>query len=238
MAISASEARVRIENINRNFDRAAGLVPAGREPEFVAMRERVNSTLEARYVQLAAPVTPARQQVRDAIAAHGREYVVEGIEVMVEVQTAEKRLAQAKAEGKDQAAERQEHELALGKAAALAVQGNSYLREIAKSDPALARAIENAERDNAAKGAAVKSATAKGAKTTTVQHAFGTANRANPQDEARLKLINAPREVHPIVLRQQAEKKAAEQREKTLEEQKSKIAERAKAKGKDRDKGR
>jgi Relaxase/Mobilisation nuclease domain len=228
MAISASEARVRINNINRNFDQAAGLIPVERQPEFVAMRERVNKTLEARYAQLAAPVTPARQQVRDAIAAHGREYVVEGIEVMVEVQTAEKRLAQAKAEGKDQAAERQEHELALGKAAAFAVQGNSYLREIAKSDPALARAIESAERDNAVKSA----------KSKTSEAADDRAIRANSQDEARLKLINAPREVHPIVLRQQAEKQAAEQREKALEEQKSKIAERAKAKGKDSDKGR
>ena len=62
--------------------------------------------------------------------------------------------------------------------------------------------------------------------------------RANPQDDARLKLINAPREVHPIALRQQAEKQAAEQREKALEEQKSKIAKRAKAKGNDSDKGR
>jgi Relaxase/Mobilisation nuclease domain len=233
MAISAPEARARIENINRNFDQAAGLVPAGRQSEFAAMRERVNSTLEARYAQLAAPVTPARQQVRNSIAKHGREYVVEGIGVMVEVQTAEKRLAQAKTEGKNQAAERQDHELALGKAAALAVQGNSYLREIAKSDATLARAIENAERENVAKSAA-----AKVAKTMTIEQADGAANRANPQDEARLKMINAPREVHPIALRQQAEKHAAEQREKALEEQKSKIAERAKAKGKDSDKGR
>ena len=49
--------------------------------------------------------------------------------------------------------QRQEHDLALSKAATLAVQGNSYLREIAKSDPSLARAIESAERDNAAMGA-------------------------------------------------------------------------------------
>jgi hypothetical protein len=233
MAISASEARIRIENINRNFDQAAHLLPAERRSEFVAMRERVNSTLEARYAQLAAPVTPARQQVRNSIAKHGREYVIEGISAMVEVQTAEKRLAQAKTEGKNQAAERQDHELALGKAAALAVQGNSYLREIAKSDATLARAIENAERENVAKSAA-----AKVAKTMTIEQADGAANRANPQDEARLKMINAPREVHPIALRQQAEKHAAEQREKALEEQKSKIAERAKAKGKDSDKGR
>ena len=101
MAISASEARVRIDNINRNFDQAAHLLPAERRPEFVAMRERVNKTLEARYVQLAAPVTPARQQVRDAIAAHGREFVVEGIGVMVEVQAAQKEFDIAKAEGKD-----------------------------------------------------------------------------------------------------------------------------------------
>ena len=74
--------------------------------------------------------------------------------------------------------------------------------------------------------------------TRTVESAGEDSIRANPQDEARLKLINAPREVHPIVLRQLAEKQAAEQREKALEEQKSKIAERAKAKGKDSDKGR
>jgi hypothetical protein len=154
--------------------------------------------------------------------------VVEGIGVMVEVQTAEKRFAQAKTEGKNQAAERQDHELTLGKAAALAAQGNSYLREIAKSDAALARAIENAERENAAKITKDK----------TVERIDAGGIRANPQDEARLKMINAPREVHPIVLRQQTEKQAAQRREKALEEQKSKVSERAKAKGKDSDKGR
>lgn len=228
MAISASEARVRIDNINQNFDQAAHLLPAERQPEFVAMRERVNRTLEARYVQLSTPVSPARQQVRDAIAAHGREFVVKGIEVMVVVQAAQKQLDIAKAEGTDSAVRRQEHDLALSKAAALAVQGNSYLREIAKSDPVLARAIESAERDNAAKGAM----------SNTVERAAEGGIHANPQDDARLKLINAPREVHPIALRQQAEKQAAEQREKAQEEQKSKIAERATAKAKDSDKGR
>jgi hypothetical protein len=228
MAISASEARVRIDNINRNFDETAGLIAAERRPEFIAMRERVSKTLEARYVQLAAPVTPARQQVRDAIAAHGREFVVKGIELMVLVQAAQKQLDFAKAEGKDSTAQRQEYELALGKAAKLGVQGNSYLREIAKSDAALARAIENAERESTAKGAQKK----------TVERIDAGGIRANPQDEARLKMINAPREVHPIALRQQSEKQAAEQREKALEEQKSKIAERERAQGKDSDKGR
>jgi Relaxase/Mobilisation nuclease domain len=228
MAISASEARVRINNINRNFDQASHLLPAERRPEFVAMRERVNKSLEARYAQLAAPVNPARQQVLDAIAAHGREYVLKGIEVMVAVQAAEKKIDLAESEGKEATAQRQEHELALGRAAALVVQGNSYLREIAKSDADLARAIKNAEREIAAKSAMSK----------TSETAGDRAIRANPQDEARLKMINAPREVHPIVLRQQAEKQAAEQREKALEEQQSKIAERAKAKGKDSDKGR
>jgi Relaxase/Mobilisation nuclease domain len=228
MAISASEARVRINSINRNFDQASHLLPAERRPEFVAMRERVNKSLEARYALLAAPVNPARQQVLDAIAGHGREYVVKGIEVMVAVQAAEKKIDLAETEGKEATAQRQEHELALHRAAALVVQGNSYLREIAKSDADLARAIENAEGEIAAKSAMSKTSEATGDR----------AIRANPQDEARLKMINAPREVHPIVLRQQAEKQAAEQREKALEEQKSKIAERAKAKGRDNDKGR
>ncbi len=228
MAISASEARVRIDNINRNFDEAAGLIAAERRPEFIAMRERVNKTLEARYAQLAAPVTPARQQVRDAIAAHGREFVVRGIELMVVVQVARKQLELATAGGKDSATQRQEHELALGKAAALAVQGNSYLREIAKSDAALARAIEMDERENAAKSIKDKM----------VKSVGDGASRANPQDEARFKMINAPREVHPIVLRQQAEKQAAEQREKAIQEQKSKFAERERAKGTDNDRGR
>ena len=102
------------------------------------------------------------------------------------------------------------------------------LREIAKSDPSLARAIESAERDSAAMGAPTR----------TVESAGEDSIRVSPQDEARLRLINAPREVHPIILRQLAEKQAAEQREKALEEQKSKIAERATAKGKDSDKGR
>jgi hypothetical protein len=192
------------------------------------MRERVSKTLEARYAQLAAPVTPARQQVRDAIAAHGREFVVKGIELMVVVQAARKQLDTAKAEGKDLTALRLEHELALGKAAALAVQGNSYLREVAKSDAALARAVDDAERENAAKGAQNKS----------VERAEAGGTRANSQDEERLKLINAPREVHPIVLRQQAEKQAAEQREKAIQEQKSKFAERERAKDTDNDRGR
>ena len=98
MAISATEARVRIDNINQNFDQASHLLSSERRPEFAAMRERVNKTLEARYAQLAAPITPARQQVRDAIDKHGREYVVAGIGAMVEVQTAEMKLDQAKAE--------------------------------------------------------------------------------------------------------------------------------------------
>jgi Relaxase/Mobilisation nuclease domain len=219
MAISAPEARVRIENINRNFDQALSLIHLDNQPEFVAMRDRVNKTLEARYAQLAAPITPARRQVRDAVAKHGRDYVVKGIEVMVGVQAAQTKLDHAKAEGTNESADRQDHELALGKAAALAVQGNSYLREIAKSEPVLARAIENVERHNVAK-------------TMTAEQVAGTAHRTNPQDEVRLKMINAPREVHPIVLRQQAEK----QREKALEEQKAKIAERSK--GKDRDQER
>ncbi len=236
MAISATEARVRIENINRNFDQAAHLLPAERRTEFVAMREKVNKTLEARYAQLAAPVTPVRQQVQDAITAHGREYVVVGISVMVEVQAAEKWLDRTLAEGKDQAAGRREYELALGKAAALAVKGNSYLREIAKSDASLTRAIDIVERENAAKIVAGKSATGKNAKTTAVEQVVRTTERANPQDEARLKLINAPREVHPIVLRQQAEKQVIEKHQKALEERSAELAERSK--GKDRDQER
>ena len=92
----------------------------------------------------------------------------------------------------------------------------------------MARAIENATRENAHKTAKDK----------TVESDIEGGVRPDPQDEARLKIINAPKEVHPIALRQQAEKQAAELRDKALEEQKLKIAERAKAKSRYSDKGR
>lgn len=227
MALSAAEARVRIDAINRNFDQAAQLVPSEKRTEFATMRQRVSVKLEARYADLAKTITPERQQINEAIALYGRKNVVEGIGTMVEVEAVQKRLDLAVATNKDQASIRQELDFALVKAAGLALEGNAYLREIAKSDAALARAIDYAERDVALKSS-------EGIAQSISKDAFN----ANPQDQQRLNQINAAREIHPIALKQLAENQAAEQREKDLEEQKAKVAERTKSKGKDNDKGR
>jgi hypothetical protein len=227
MALSAAEARVRIDAINRNFDQAAQLVPSEKRSDFVAVRQSVSSKLEARYADLAKTITPERQQINEAIALYGRKSVVEGIGVMVEIEAVQKRLELAVATNKDQSSIRQELDFALVKAAGLAVEGNSYLREIAKSDAALARAIDYAEREVALKSS-------EGVVQSISKYAFN----ANPQDQQRLNQINAAREIHPIALKQLAEKQAQEQREKILQEQKSKVVERAKQNGKNKDQGR
>ena len=161
------------------------------------------------------------------MALYGRKSVVEGIGVMVVVEAVQKRLDLAVATNKDQASIRQELDFTLRKAAGLALEGNAYLREIAKSDAALARAIYQAERDIDAKSLE-----------SNAQSISKDAFNANPQDQQRLNQINAARELHPIALKQLAEKQAEEQRERALEEQKAKVAERTKSKGKDNDKGR
>ena len=227
MALSAAEARVRIDAINRNFDQAAQLVPSEKRTEFATMRQRVSVKLEARYADLAKTITPERQQINEAMALYGRKSVVEGIGVMVVVEAVQKRLDLAVATNKDQASIRQELDFTLRKAAGLALEGNAYLREIAKSDAALARAIYQAERDIDAKSLE-----------SNAQSISKDAFNANPQDQQRLNQINAARELHPIALKQLAEKQAEEQRERALEEQKAKVAERTKSKGKDNDKGR
>jgi Relaxase/Mobilisation nuclease domain len=227
MALSAAEARVRIDAINRNFDQAAQFVPLEKRSDFVVVRQSVSSKLEARYSELAKKITPERQQINEAIALYGRRNVVEGIGVMVEVEAVQKRLELAVATNKDKASIRQELDFALVKAACLALEGNSYLREIAKSDAALARAIDNAEREIAAKST-----------DNVIQITAKDTFNADPQDQQRLNQINATREIHPIAQKQLAEKLAAEQREKILQEQKSKVAERAKLNGKDKDQGR
>ena len=225
MALLAPDARARIDRINRNFDQAARLVPPDRRLEFVAMRRSINITLEARYAELAKAVTPERKQINDAIVLYGRKHVVEGIGAMVDVEAAQKGLELAERGGKDQLEVRVELESALVKAAGLVVEGNAYLREIAKSDADLARAINNAERDIKITGQG-----------RAVERNAMDAVSANPHDQLRLNQINAAREVHTIALKQVAEKQAAEQREKTLQEQKAKIA--ARGKPKDKDKGR
>jgi hypothetical protein len=227
MALSASEARVRIDAINRNFDQAAQLVPSEKRTEFATMRQRVSIKLEARYSELAKAISPERQQINEAIALYGRRNVVEGIGVMVEVEAVQRRLDLAVATNKDQASIRQERDLALVKAAGLAVEGNAYLREIAKSDAALERAIGHAERDIDAKSLE-----------SNAQPIIKDVFNANPQNQQRLNQINAAREIHPIALKQLAEKQAEEQREKAMEEQKAKVAERAKLNGKAKDQGR
>lgn len=105
----------------------------------------------------------------------------------------------------------------------MAVAGNVYLRVMAKFDAALARAIDQAEL---------------GAKTTaqrgSVERNAIVAFSANPQDLQQLNQIDASREIHPIALRQLAEKQTLEQNEKTLEEQKAKAVTHGRVKNKGR----
>jgi hypothetical protein len=78
-------------------------------------------------------------------ARHGEEVVQRGNDVMVEVDTARESIERAKEDGRDAASAKADLERDLGRAARLAVEGNSWLREIAETDRDLRQAIETEE---------------------------------------------------------------------------------------------
>ncbi|MES0057268.1 conjugal transfer protein TraA [Mesorhizobium sp. M0078] len=89
----------------------------------------------------------ANEQWDAAVAKHGKAVVEAANDVLVDIETSREGLDRIEAGelSKDPRVFRADIERGLARAAELAVQGNTYMREVAEKDPELKRAIEAAE---------------------------------------------------------------------------------------------
>ncbi|MDX0371936.1 conjugal transfer protein TraA [Sinorhizobium meliloti] len=132
-----------------DFDEIAGLAR-----DFVNQKRELVDLYEQRKEALAEqggeplrsePRDPANDQWDAAVAKHGEAVVEAGNEAMIEIEHYREGLDQI--EAGEFSADRKEGmqaglNQALERAAQLAVEGNSYIREVAEQDPGLQRAIE------------------------------------------------------------------------------------------------
>ncbi|RVO71173.1 conjugal transfer protein TraA [Sinorhizobium medicae] len=135
-----------------DFDEIAGLAR-----DFVNQKRELVDLYEQRKEALAEqggeslrsePRDPANDEWDAAGAKHGEAVVVAGNEAMIQIEHYREGLARI--EAGEFSADRKEGmqaglNQALERAAQLAVEGNSYIREVAEQDPGLQRAIEQEE---------------------------------------------------------------------------------------------
>ncbi|WP_028055624.1 hypothetical protein [Sinorhizobium medicae] len=135
-----------------DFDEIAGLAR-----DFVNQKRELVDLYEQRKEALAEqggeaprsdPRDPANDEWHAAVAKHGEAVVVAGNEAMIEIEHYREGLDRI--EAGEFSADRKEGmqaglNQALERAAQLAVEGNSYIREVAEQDPGLQRAIEQEE---------------------------------------------------------------------------------------------
>ncbi|RWX59522.1 conjugal transfer protein TraA, partial [Mesorhizobium sp. M4B.F.Ca.ET.089.01.1.1] len=93
------------------------------------------------------PRDDANEQWDAAVAKHGEAVVDAANDVLVDIETSRESLDRIEAGelSNDPRVLRADIERGLARAAELAVQGNTYMREVAEKDPELKRAIETAE---------------------------------------------------------------------------------------------
>ncbi|MDX0153669.1 conjugal transfer protein TraA, partial [Sinorhizobium meliloti] len=135
-----------------DFDEIAGLAR-----DFVNQKRELVDLYQQRKQALAEqggeslrsePRDPANDEWDAAGAKHGEAVVVAGNEAMIQIEHYREGLARI--EAGEFSADRKEGmqaglNQALERAAQLAVEGNSYIREVAEQDPGLQRAIEQEE---------------------------------------------------------------------------------------------
>jgi hypothetical protein len=90
----------------------------------------------------------ANEQWNAAVAKHGEAVVAAADDILMDIETSREGLDRIEAGelSNDPSAFRADIERGLARAAELALQGNTYVREISENDPELKRAIEMAER--------------------------------------------------------------------------------------------
>lgn len=150
----------KVETALFNFERTVG--PEQRE-DFdhiaTAARELVNVHREQVSLQEERDASTQvdergldpNQQWDEAVNKHGRDIVERGNDALIDVEMASQAVDRAEMAGNDTSGARAAYEREIERAAQIAANGNTYVREVAQKDEVLSAAVERADAEAATK---------------------------------------------------------------------------------------